>query len=625
MRFLRSLCGTAWARGLRLAFLGIAGTFVLYLLTANVILRTHLLRGWLDGEPEKLFVDYRSAWSLYPGHVEVRDLTLRHQDANVQLHLGLEGASLHLSLWALTQRTLLVDRVDAKGGTFLLRHKAVDPQGNEGRISAFPRIEGFADPPVTPPIDPAAKRHPWTVELADINASMREVWTMEIHYRGEASVSGGFRIQPQREIRVAPSVMITHGGTLSFGERALLRGGEGRVEARLDRFDPRVVKGIDVVRQLSGSVQQSGELVSLASIADTYFPGRDVHLEHGSGPVEIVTRVDHGVFQPGGRVTYRSEDARARVGAVMIGGDLATVMNVEGPAEHPIVHATATLAKGTAFPVASGPTSHALELRDVRSSVTFDDADIVRIGDTKVTEAAISLASAHAADLRAWQPIAPDGWAFEGGALTIACKGSFQHGKLDGRVDTQLAEAAIGNDRFSARASGKVGSDVRSEDVGKTIDFAGVRADLENIALRLDGGHSDGLWLRAQTQLLRIGTSGAADADLAVESGPGARTVELFTRLAHVPDVAAEATSGTELHARMHLRVRPQDLSLTVSEAKNGALETRGRIRRTPGRTSGAFLVTVGPFHAGIDLSGSGVSVNPLAGGDWLDDKLRQP
>lgn len=625
MTFLRSLRGTSWARGLRVAFFGIAGLFVFYLLVANVILRTHLLRGWLTHEPEALFVDYRSAWSLYPGHVEVRDLAVRHQDANVQLQLGLDRASLHLSLWALTHRTLLVDRLDAKGGTFELRHKAVDPQGNEGRISAFPRIEGFADPPVVEPVDPKAERHPWTIDLPVITATMREVWTMEIHYRGDATVTGGFRVQPQREISVAPSVMITHGGTLSFGERALLRGGEGRVEATLERFDPRVVHGIDVVRQLSGSVQQTGELVSLASIADTYFPGQRLHLEHGSGLVEITSRVDRGVFQPGARVTYRSEDAVVQVGAVTFGGDLTATATVEGAAEGPVVHATATLAKGTAFPAASAPASHALELRELRSSVTFDNADIVRSRETKVTEAATSLTSAHVADLRAWQPIAPQGWTFEGGALTIAGRASYRQGKLDGRVDTQLAEAAIGNSRFAVRASGKVGSDLHSHAVGHTLDFSGMSADLEKIALRLDRGHSEGLWMRAQTRLLRVGTAGTADADIALESGPGARTVELFTRLAHVPDVAGDATSGTELHARLHLRVRPEDLSLTVNEAKNGALETRGRIRRTPGRTSGAFLVSVGPFHAGFDLTGSGVSVNPLAGGDWLDEKLRQP
>jgi len=613
---------TPWVLGLRLAFFATAGMFVVYLLAANVILQTHLLRGWLGRHPQRLFVDYRSAWSLYPGHVVVRNLSVRHQDAHVQFQLGLDRAELHLSLWALTTRTLLVDRLDVQGGEFRLTHKSVSPEGNEGRISAFPPIEGFTGPYV-PPVRPGGS-HPWTIEIDAITATMREVWTMEYRYRGDASVTGAFRVQPDHEIYVAPSVMITHGGLLSLGDRELIRGGEGRVEATLDRFDPGVIRGIDIVRQLSGSVQQTGELASLASVADTYFPGRIMHVEHGTGPLEIATRLDHGVFQPGGRVTYRSADAVMQVGSVTIAGDLDTLTRVEGPGDHPVVHIEATMAKGVAFPTGSSPETHALDLREVRSSVSFDRADIVAIGETKVTRAATSMTSAHVADLRAWQPVAPEGWTFAGGAVSLAAHATYEGGHFEGRGDARLAEAAVGTATFGIKASGKAATAVTSDDVSKEILFQGLSADLDGIAVRLLRSHTEGLWMRARTKALRVTTEGAADAEIAVESGPGARTVELFSRLAHVPDVAADATSGTELRALLHLRARPGDLALTVKEAKNGALEGRGRIRKTAAGASGAFLVSVGPFHAGIEISPAGVSVNPLAGGAWLDEKLRQ-
>lgn len=622
-RTFRDQRSTPWVLGLRLAFFATAGMFVLYLLAANVVLRTHLLRGWLGRHPQELFVDYRSAWSLYPGHVVVRDLSVRHQSAHVQFQLGLDRAELHLSLWALTNRTLLVDRLDVQGGEFRLAHKSVSPEGNEGRISAFPTIEGFTGPYV-PPVRPGGS-HPWTIEIDAITATMREVWTMEYRYRGDAHVTGAFRVQPHHEIYVAPSLMITHGGLLSLGDRELIRGGEGRVEATLDRFDPGVIRGIDIVRQLSGSVQQTGELASLASVADTYFPGRIMHLERGSGPLEIATRLDHGVFQPGGRVTYRSAEAVVvQVGSVMFAGDLDMVTRVEGPGDHPIVNVEAAMAKGVAFPSGRSSEAHALDLREVRSSVSFDRADIVAIGETKVTRAAASMTSAHVADLHAWQPVAPEGWTFAGGAVTLAARASYEGGHLDGRADARLAEAAVGMSTFGIKASGKTATAVTSDDVSKEILFQGLSADLDGIAVRLLRSHTEGLWLRARAKALRVTTEGAADTEIAVESGPGARTVELFSRLAHVPDVAAEAAGGTELRATLHLRARPGDLGLTVKEAKNGALEGRGRIRKTAAGASGAFLVSVGPLHAGIEISPGGVSMNPLAGGAWLDEKLRQ-
>ena len=120
-------------------------------------------------------------------------------------------------------------------------------------------------------------------------------------------------------------------------------------------------------------------------------------------------------------------------------------------------------------------------------------------------------------------------------------------------------------------------------------------------------------------------TSGRSsfDTDIGVRSGPGARTLKLFTRMASLPDVAADAASGSELVASMHLQVRSGDLSLSVS-GKNGAMEGRGRIRkRAATGPSGAFLLSVGPFHAGLDLHDGETAVVPLAGGDWLEEKLR--
>lgn len=388
---LRGVARAPWVRGLRTASLGIAALFAVYLLVANVILRTHLLRGWLNRHPGRLLVEYRSAWSLYPGHVTLRDLVVRHQDANITMQLDLERATLHLSLWALTTRTLLVDKVDADGGTFRLAHKSVSPEGNAGRMSAFPHVAGFTEPYA--PAEPSKEDHRWAIELTNITSTMREVWTMEYRYRGTAFVTGGFRVRPEREISVFPSVMITHGGLFSFGERELIRGGEGRVEATLESFNPSVVEGIQVVRQLSGSVQQTGELVTLTSISETYFPGEKVHLEHGTGSIVIATRLEHGVFQPGGHVTYRSNDAAAQIGGVTVAGDLASVTSVEGPSERPTVSAEATIAKAVAYPTGGSAESHALDLRDVRASASFDRADTVTIGATKVTRAAAQVKS----------------------------------------------------------------------------------------------------------------------------------------------------------------------------------------------------------------------------------------
>ena len=38
----------------------------------------------------------------------------------------------------------------------------------------------------------------------------------------------------------------------------------------------------------------------------------------------------------------------------------------------------------------------------------------------------------------------------------------------------------------------------------------------------------------------------------------------------------------------------------------------------------GSFVFSLGPIHSGLHLHDGGVSVVPLAGGAWLDEKLRE-
>jgi hypothetical protein len=62
-----------------------------------------------------------------------------------------------------------------------------------------------------------------------------------------------------------------------------------------------------------------------------------------------------------------------------------------------------------------------------------------------------------------------------------------------------------------------------------------------------------------------------------------------------------------------------------VLRVKNGALDARGRVRKRPNvPVTGAFLLSVGPFHTGLDIHDGKVSVAPLAGGAWLDEALEK-
>src|SRR5437867_10289460 len=57
------------------------GTLALYLVAANALLRTRLLRALINDGADQTFVEYGSAVSLWPGRVWVTDLRIRDRDA----------------------------------------------------------------------------------------------------------------------------------------------------------------------------------------------------------------------------------------------------------------------------------------------------------------------------------------------------------------------------------------------------------------------------------------------------------------------------------------------------------------------------------------------------------------
>src|SRR5688572_347994 len=84
-----------------LAVLLLSAAFaVIYLVAANVILRTRLLRDLISEGPD-VELDYESAYSVWPGRVNVRGLELQVQDYRHQFAIAAESGQVVVSLHAL--------------------------------------------------------------------------------------------------------------------------------------------------------------------------------------------------------------------------------------------------------------------------------------------------------------------------------------------------------------------------------------------------------------------------------------------------------------------------------------------------------------------------------------------
>jgi hypothetical protein len=258
---------------LRRAVLRVAGFAALGFLclvgATNVVLRSDWLSGKINSDPATLFVTYTGARSLLPGRLRFDTLVLRSRDSNIEWEARLEGALVRVRLSDLLRRRFRAVSVRADALSFRLRERLERPEATPARLSRYPPIAGFGEPPLRdPPAPPAPPGDPWRVVVDDLRVGLvREIWIDSWRWTGEARVTGGFFLRPGIEAEVFPSELAVGQGTLHWGEGTVSRETIGSVRAALPRFDTQAYPGNEVWKIMSGAASLRSTLDGLVFLA----------------------------------------------------------------------------------------------------------------------------------------------------------------------------------------------------------------------------------------------------------------------------------------------------------------------------------------------------------------------
>jgi len=346
---------------------GVVGLLVLVVLATNVLLRTNLLRKLVNADPEALFVDYRGATSWFPGHLSFDSLTLRSRDPNIEFEVALEGVALRVSLADLAGRRFHATRVRARKLGFRLRERLEREQATPARLATYPRIEGFAGPPLLAtapsrsararpaPALPVPAGSPWRVVIDDLAvASVEEIWIDSWRWTGTGRVAGAFELLPGLEARVGPARVEVATGELRHGESKVAARTFGAVWCELPRFDTQVYAGNEVWKIMTGGSELRGDLASVAFLS----PGAGgprlsggagsirerIGLKSGVGKVrlwvtarDVVVRSGKRTFKGTARVDVHATDVDFRKASASLAGTNVALSNVavEGAAARP--------------------------------------------------------------------------------------------------------------------------------------------------------------------------------------------------------------------------------------------------------------------------------------------------
>jgi hypothetical protein len=320
----------------------ILSLYVLYVAAINVFLSTSLFERVINQDPESLFVTYERGWSIWPGRIQARHLTIRSSDSHVQWILRIERCNFDVSFFDLAaHKKFHVTRVEGWGVTYDGRQRIASPEATPEYVAALPPIPGFDPVPLLKNELPNLLEkwddhyyHLWTVELERVTAhDVREVWIDTVRFEGSAMVTGGFFLRPIRKAYVSPSHVDVSRGRVTAKERPLGDPVTGAVDFALAAFDPRILERGDLLHHITMRTDLRGHVPDLANVPRTLTGPLQL-----SGPAEVhrlAVRVDAGNVVSDSHVDATLPGAAVEVARHRMAGDLTLRADVADDAGSP--------------------------------------------------------------------------------------------------------------------------------------------------------------------------------------------------------------------------------------------------------------------------------------------------
>lgn len=596
---------------------------IIYLVAVNAMLRTGSLPRWANAAtPKNLHLEIGPAWSVWPGRVHAEWVELRFQDRNLQFQVSLENATVDVSLWKLPAKVVHLTRVRGDNTRYLFRHKVESPKGLEKRLAGYPKIEGFADPPVftearKPPLSDE-EYDLWTVQLGDVDVAVSELWFLEYRWSGKGRATGGFRLQPERDAQTERCVLTLDEGTLKAGPYTFANNFVGRLTAQLDRHDPRKVQGEQIFSKISLETDLKGDMPDL-NFSALYLTNDEGEAVAAGGTLVLKTAFEHGAWKEGSEISYETGIATLRAKKTIVAGPM---------------NWRARITRGG---------------RDSRVEVSLDSPRLVltymnvpsKVKDPKLRAVHVALgATADLTQQLRWTSASAKlqgdmpmlSWLayplekstiFTGGSAEGSAKLQWEEGKLAAAdIDVQLQRAAFEVREQATEISGRV-------QLEGTFDSGNERGQLDKGQIDLpELGVSGepipgGLHVRSERLQWHGLPPTKYDGTLKVTGETLAPLVKYLISSDLLRALAKAFVHLGKTDMKVEVARTPAAFELRVPEAKSGDVEAFGEFRSETSQPHpcGRWYVQDGSISVGVTLEGGESSIKPLVPASWWRER----
>lgn len=604
-------------------FLVVAALELVWVVVANVALKTNVLSSAFNSSPD-LKIAYRSASSPWPGRVRLEGLSIRMEDYNVQFLLTLERAQVDISLLELPKRAFHALWVDAEGVSFKMRHK-VHAVENARRLAAYPKIEGFSDPPLyrgpKPPPISDADYDLWRIHIENVTARVKELWFLEYRYAGKGVATGSFLLQPARSFELSLSRLDLFGGRLTVAERPVAATVDGRIACQVKSFDVQKTTGLAPFDNVSldlKAVLDGGDLSFL-----------DVYLEpdaglRASGPVrfDLGAIVKEGVVQPPTKLSIDAPRTRVSGDRAAFAGDLQATVSAPEGSDRLALDARAQRIQGiTAKDGVPGPI-----LESVSLGTSFGPRRVSQ--PMHLTSSSIDVHRGRVPSLQwveRWLEPKPGSPKLRGSAEFSARITREGDGGLVGAAALEARAVEVRLPSFGVRTDAAVDVTLaRAEAGAKSPIRATLKSDFQRLSLLDSGERTEPFSASIRSQQLALSDSPPSlEGRFELRGKHCDALLPLAVGFPPLRDLLRLGLGLGDLDAEFWLRAGVRN-ELDLVRAKSGAVTARGRLSSSPKGANGRFLLSTSFANVGVRLDDGETTVEPLVTDEWLGPKVEQ-
>ncbi len=280
-----------------------------WLILANLVLSTETGAQWINFKPDKFSIQWERAWTFYPAHLHATGLTINIHTWTSDTEITVDHGEGDIRILPLLGKSLLIDNISIDSATASVNYQQQSiPRPNNKPPSGF------------------------SLELRNLHVKDFEqmVWNQTKIYGGEAHTYGSIQIKFRDYAQISGVEAVWKDAIISLNDDILGESLTLRFNGGLERFNPRVEKGLELLKKLSGKLVIKGTTASLLPLKLLFPNYQWIEKIDGQGIVDATVVTENGNLLPGTKIDVIATDLELKFLGFRASGSGKVHTKVEG-------------------------------------------------------------------------------------------------------------------------------------------------------------------------------------------------------------------------------------------------------------------------------------------------------